>query len=178
LSAQETAPAQSLFFSLAATVNNRVLAAVGAAEQTAKEKSSVAFGVAVGVVSYERFENLQNVLLLIARQVAGLLKDTPKLARRSATAALWWSWADEFFDTHSENLCQVRNLFRLERNGMTFPKRIGRLSDAQPFGDLLLRQSSRFASGPHSFAESRSFNLGRTACLHVESIQPENIFYR
>lgn len=160
-------------------MNNRVLVAVAvAAEQTAKEKSSVAFGVAVGVVSYERFENLQNVLLLIAGQVAGLLKDTPELARRTTAAALRWSWVDEFFDTHSENLRQVRNLFRLERDGVTFPKRIGRLSDAQPFGDLLLRQSSRFASGPHSFTESRSFNLGRTACLHAESIQPEKIFYR
>jgi len=134
--------------------------------------------MAVSVLSYERFENLQNVLLLSARQVAGLLKYTPELACRTAPAILRRSRVDEFFNSHTENLCQVRNLFRLERDRVTLPKRVGRLSDAQLIGDLLLRQSRRFAGGAHSFAESGAFNFGRTACFHAESIKPEKIFYR
>ncbi len=134
--------------------------------------------MAVGVLSDEGFENLQNVLLLSARQVAGLFKYTPELARWTATAILRRGRVNEFFNSHTENLCQVCNLFGLERDRVAFPKCVGRLSDAQLIGDLLLRQSRRFAGGAHSFAESSAFNFGRTACFHAESIKPENIFYR
>jgi hypothetical protein len=144
----------------------------------AEKKRSIGFGVAVGVLRDEGFENLQNVLLLSAGQVAGPLEHAPEFACRPAAAVWWRSWVDEFFHPPAENLRQVRNLFGLERDGVTLPKRIGRLSDAQLFGDLLLRQSRRFAGGAHPFAESGAFNFGRPACFHVGSIKPEKVFYR
>ena len=112
---------------------------------------------AVGVLLDERADELGDLVLLMTRKLAGLLKDLPQLARRSLAACPAGVTAKEIFDGNVQRRGNGFDLLWAQRDGIAFPNGIGFLGDAQLLGNLSLRESGGFTRSEQSLAEIRAW---------------------
>jgi hypothetical protein len=135
--------------------------------------------MAVDATSNEHvLDDPNNVLLLVARQLADLLKDTPRLADRSTASLLGRCLSQEMFDRDVQHFCQLRDVFWAQSRRSTFPTRVRLLGDAEFFGDLLLRKTEGLSRGRQPFSKWRPFKFCRASCNHAISIRVVRKRYR
>ena len=98
------------------------------------------------VQAQESFDELGDLALLVAGQLAGFLENLTQLANGSAALPLG-GLAEEILRRDVEGLGEYFNLLGLEGNWVAFPCGIGVLSDAHLFGDLGLGEARSFTGG-------------------------------
>ena len=140
--------------------NRQKLAEIG------KRLKSGGFGLSFN----ERLDELSHLVLLVARKLAGPLKNLPQLSRRAFAARLRGVTAKEIFDTNIQHPGQLFNLLRAQRNRVTLPNAIAALGDTHLFGYLRLAQARRFACSVQTSTEGRAWFFGWPTCLHGPSI--------
>lgn len=109
-------------------------------------RSAVAVRSVYLVQAQESFDELGDLALLVAGQLAGFRKNLTQLANGSAALSLG-GLAEEILRRDVEGLGKLFNLLGLEGNGMAFPCGIGVLSDTHFFGNLGLGKTRCFAGG-------------------------------
>lgn len=125
--------------------------------------------VAVAVLSNEGFNDMDDVLLLIAGEFAEFLKDPSSFADGAAATVAVFT-AEEAIGAGVEDYSETRNLLWSDRGGAAFPSGIGLLSHAKFFGHLGLGQTGLLASVEQPLAETGARKFGRSTCWHVQNI--------
>ncbi len=123
-----------------------------------------------GLSFNERLDELSDLVLLVARKLAGPLKNLPQLSRRAFATRLCGVTAKEIFNTNIQHPGQLFNLLRAQRHRVTLPNAIAALGHAHLFGYLRLAQARRFACSVQTSTEGRAWFFGWSACLHGASI--------
>ena len=111
-------------------------------------------------------DDIDDLLLLMARQFADDLKNAPGFARRAGAALFGGVDAQQVIGADTESDRQSSELFRPERYGLAFPPTQGALSNAKPVGQIALVQTGFFACRDKTFAESRSLPIGGSS--HID----------
>ena len=125
------------------------------------------------------FDHLDNLVLMVPRELADLLEKAPHFADGTGRALRFdGSFAEKLFSGNAERGSKMFDLFRTECDRLSFPCCITRLSHAELGSELRLGKTSRLASRKQALAERRARTFGRSACLHVGNIRGRRRSYR
>lgn len=84
----------------------------------------------------EGLENINDLLLLASGKACGGFKKLAHFTGGAGASNGFLFNAQKMFDGNFEHLGQLDQLLGTERDGMTFPIRVGGLGDVELFGDL------------------------------------------
>lgn len=96
------------------------------------------FTVPVVVLVHECLDDAENVLLLMTREFAQRLKDTPGLADGTSAPLAGLFLAEQILHRHFQNGGELDQVFGLERRVTAFPSGVALLSDAELVSQLRL----------------------------------------
>ena len=158
----------------------RCAALNGRCALAAKKKGGSRGFAALGVVPGEnRFDHLDNLLLMVARKLADLLEDAPHFADRAGGAARFGGgFAEKLLGGDAERDGKLFDLLRSERDRFAFPRGVTRLAHAELGGELRLGKAGGLAGGEEALAEGSAGTFGRSAGLHGGSIGGQRGSYR
>ena len=123
-------------------------------------------------------DDINDLLLLVARQLADGLEDAPGFARRAVAALLGGGDAEQIIRAAAESDRQGGELFGLERNGLAFPIGNDTLRGSDFAGQFLLSESDSEAGRGDTFAQRRAGFGWRSSHGHVPTIIDDGGYIR
>lgn len=110
----------------------------------------------VGKLTFDkRFDELNDLALLMTRQATHLLEDLPDLAGRPALPGGLLLDTEQMLDGHVKNRCKAGELIRTQRDVVAFPCRISRLLHTELVGKLRLRETEHLPRLKEALTERR-----------------------
>ena len=125
------------------------------------------------------FDHLDDLVLMVARELADLLENAPHFADGTGGGARFGGgFAEKLLGGNSERGGKLFDLRGTERDRFAFPGGVTRLAHAELGGELRLGKASGLAGGEEALAERSAWTFGRSAGLHGGSIRGRPESYR
>jgi hypothetical protein len=122
------------------------------------------------VTGHQGLDDIDDLLLLMAGQLADGLEDATGFARRAIAALLGGGDTEQIICAAAESDRQGGELFGLEGNGLAFPIGNDTLRGSDFTGQFLLSESDSEAGCGDTFAQRRAGLGWRSSHWHIPSI--------